>query len=198
MVTDTVSVGGPGQPPELPKKLEDTILRRFVFQTFGRARRTQDSPVVPDVWLRYIQIAEKLAHAHIKGESAHDAVVDLLLTPWTGTTAGHISGRLRDRLGDRAKAAHLAESTSRVRTRVEFYTLVRDIVPLTGWWQELSKHLDEFQKVFHWLSEIKDDPPISKALAKSRVHSFLYATFIEFFRYAALVGFIDRLMNADS
>jgi hypothetical protein len=49
MATDRVSVGGPGQPPELPKKLEDMLLRRFVFQTFGRARRTQDSPVVPDV-----------------------------------------------------------------------------------------------------------------------------------------------------
>ena len=32
-------------------KLDEATLRRFVFQTFGRARRTQDSPVMPDVWL---------------------------------------------------------------------------------------------------------------------------------------------------
>ena len=141
MPTDAVSVGGHGQPPELPKKLEDMILRRFVFQTFGRARRTQDSPVVPDVWLRYIRIAEKMAHAHIRGESPHDAALDLLLTPWTGTTPGYIAKRLRERLGnDRAKEAHIAQSTSRVVARVDFLTLVREVVPLTGWRQELSKH----------------------------------------------------------
>ena len=27
--------------------IDDATLRRFVFQTFGRARRTQDSPVMP-------------------------------------------------------------------------------------------------------------------------------------------------------
>jgi serine protease AprX len=92
MATDRVSVGGPGQPPELPKKLEDMLLRRFVFQTFGRARRTQDSPVVPDVWLRHIRIAEKVAHAHIRGESAHDVAVDLLLTCCSPRTTGHGQG----------------------------------------------------------------------------------------------------------
>ena len=41
--------------------LDEGTLRRFVFQTYGRARRTQDSPIMPDVWLRYIRIAEAVA-----------------------------------------------------------------------------------------------------------------------------------------
>ena len=41
-------------------RLDEATLRRFVFQTFGRARRTQDSPVMPDVWLRYYaSVAER-------------------------------------------------------------------------------------------------------------------------------------------
>ena len=45
-----------------PSNLSDTTLRRLVFQTFGRARKTQDSPIVPDVWIKYIRVAESIAH----------------------------------------------------------------------------------------------------------------------------------------
>jgi hypothetical protein len=72
----------PTQPPAppVPAPLDEGVLRRFVFQTFARARRTQDSPVVPDVWLRYIRVAEDIAHARIAGKPLPDGGVDLLLT----------------------------------------------------------------------------------------------------------------------
>ena len=38
-----------------------------LLQKLGRSRRTQDSPVVPDVWLRYIRVAEEIAHARMAG-----------------------------------------------------------------------------------------------------------------------------------
>ena len=86
-------------------KLEEATLRRFVFQTFGRARRTQDSPVMPDVWLRYIRVAEAIAQARIQGkQSATSEWVDLLLTPWSGARAGEIAKRLRDQLPGGATA----------------------------------------------------------------------------------------------
>jgi hypothetical protein len=74
-----------------PDRLDEATLRRLVFQTFGRARRTQDSPVVPEVWLRYIRIAEDIAHAHIADDPPPDGTLDVLLTPWSGTTPGYIA-----------------------------------------------------------------------------------------------------------
>src|SRR5215470_19736423 len=119
--------------PELPGRLDEATLRCFVFQTFGRARRTQDSPVVPDVWLRYIRIAEDIARSSIVGEPAPYDALDLLLTPWTGTTPGYIASELRSRLSRRPPqgkhAARIAQSTSRVVARIDFLTLVREVVP---------------------------------------------------------------------
>jgi len=132
-------------------KLDEGTLRRFVFRTFGRARRTQDSPVMPDVWLRYIRLAEKIANARIDGLSLPNGVVDLLLTPWSGDRPGEIASKLRERLrrrdsekltggpggGQRYSAARVALSESRVVASADFETLVRDVVPLTGWWTRL-------------------------------------------------------------
>src|ERR1700709_710015 len=71
--------------------LDEATLRRFVFQTIGRARRTQDSPVMPDVWLRYIRVAERSSAAGKPAER-----VDLLLTPRSGVRPGQIAKRLRE------------------------------------------------------------------------------------------------------
>jgi serine protease AprX len=179
--------------PKPPEPLDEAVLRRFVFQTFGRARRTQDSPVVPDVWLRYIRIAEDIAHARIAGEKTlPNGEVDLLLTPWSGVSPGDIAQRLRERLaeGERWKAARIAQSTTRVVAIVDFLTLVREVVPLTGWWRRL---VPTFEAMFEWFEEsLKRGRTLSWALSHTNTDE------VELFRYAALVGFIDRLMNADS
>src|SRR6185295_13059379 len=84
--------------------LDEGTLRRFVFQTYGRARRTQDSPIMPDVWLRYIRIAEKIAQANIRPNLTPPSdVVDLLLTLWSGERPGRIVKKLQDQLGPIAK-----------------------------------------------------------------------------------------------
>jgi subtilisin family serine protease len=67
---------------------------------------------------------------------------------------------------------------------------VRDVVPLTGWWQRVFQDTRAFETIFQWL-EVSIEQEITLSLALSRAGSQ-----IEFFRYAALVGFIDRLMNA--
>jgi serine protease AprX len=179
----------------LPARLDEATLRRLVFQTFGRARRTQDSPIVPDVWLRYIRVAEDAARARIEGRKLPDTalVLDLLLTPWTGTTPGYVAQQLRARLApaDRRRA-RIAQSTSRVVSGLDFPTLVSVVVPLTGWWQRLDSELRDFQTVSGWVRD-----SISKKRSVSRAMSDAGSN-VEFYRYAALIGFIDRLMNADS
>jgi serine protease AprX len=183
-------------------KLDEGTLRRFVFRTFGRARRTQDSPVMPDVWLRYIRLVEKIANARVEGSNPPNGVVDLLLTPWSGDSPGDIASKLRERLkrrdaekltagqmgGQRFNSARVALSESRVVACVDFETLVRDVVPLTGWW----KGLFQKKKGANIVTE-KFDVVIKRIEEKKPS-----GTDFELFRYAALVGFIDSLLNANS
>ena len=182
-------------------RLDEGTLRRFVFRTFGRARRTQDSPVMPDVWLRYIRLAENIANARADGSNIPNGLVDLLLTPWSGDRPGDIARKLRERLkrrdsekltsgqgGKRLNSARIALSDSRVVSCVDFETLVRDVVPLTGWW----KRLFQKKKGAKTVTE-KFDVVIRRIEEKTPGGSDF-----ELFRYAALVGFIGSLLNANS
>jgi subtilisin family serine protease len=199
-------------------RLDEGTLRRLVFRTFGRSRRTQDSPVMPDVWLRYIRVAERGL-----GQSSHsNGTVDLLLTPWSGERPGRIGNDLRKRLEDRdkelLKTARIALSGSRVVVCACFDALVGDIVPLTGWWSRLFR-----QAVKNWIEENSeklaalDDAKQKDAYTEKQKEKF-HETFvlmlkridqkklplggrvinIEFARYCMLVGFIDQLSKADS
>jgi serine protease AprX len=198
------------------EKLEEATLRRFVFQTFGRARRTQDSPVMPDVWLRYIRVAERSAAA---GKPAEP--VDLLLTPWSGVRPGQIAKRLRESIAPgstelgplnteqqgKLAPARIALSDSRVVACVDFETLVRNVVPLSGWWQRLFR-----SDIANQFPEKKLDNPTKEDLQEIRrvrteVFNAAFARIgksvanpenlkgfdVDLSRYAALVGFVDRL-----
>jgi subtilisin family serine protease len=181
-------------------KLDDATLRRFVFQTYGRARRTQDSPVMPDVWLQYIKVAEKVAEANTRAQSGQEGTqaedVDLLLTPWSGVSPGMILARLQESMGATgprpAPAAYQGAQRTRTRmalsgTRVvicaNFNTLVCHIVPLSSWWIDRFKDDAEYDTTFDHIVRDLDKPRGTDA---------------EFARYFALVGFIDCLLNADS
>lgn len=179
------------------ERLDEGTLRRFVFQTYGRARRTQDSPIMPDVWLRYIRVAESIARAQPNGDvKCPDDVVDLLITPWSGGRPGVILSRLQKSMGSigtgRATApyvgaqqtlARIAISDTRIVICANFNTLICHIVPLSSWWLERFKDDAGFDEVFN---------QIVKDLDKPRGED------VEFARYFAMVGFIDTLLNADS
>jgi serine protease AprX len=204
----------PGKPMGIDDQgnLEEATLRRFVFQTFGRARRTQDSPVMPDVWLRYIRVAEKIAVATIDRSKAPTDLVDLLLTPWSGVRPGQIAKRLRDRLKpssaakplpsrrhSRLAAARIALSDSRVVACANFETLVRDVVPLSGWWQQLFQKKKEIESGPTTQTERFDD--VFKGIVRYVRETRRPAppgSDIELSRYAALVGFIALLQEAGS
>jgi serine protease AprX len=215
--TSKGSSSTPGETPSTPEKsegidsegkLEEAALRRFVFQTFGRARRTQDSPVMPDVWLRYIRVAEKVAKARIdfkrdKSSRMPGDLVDLLLTPWSGVRPGWIANELRRQLeksttehlrADLFRSARIALTDSRVVVCANFETLVRHVVPLSNWWRSLFLRRrqgkeDErltFGEVFE---KIEDE------LKKTKKPS---GPNIELSRYAALVGFISLLHTVET
>src|SRR5262245_44261156 len=79
----------PEQTPQIPDEfppIPEETWRRLIFRTFGHQRFTQDSPIMPDVWLRY-------------AKALPDSPVDLILTPKAGHAPGKIAVMLQDRLG---------------------------------------------------------------------------------------------------
>jgi serine protease AprX len=191
---------------EGPDRLEEATLRRFVFQTFGRSRRTQDSPVMPDVWLRYIRVAEKIAkfsrEARSDASSPPSDLVDLLLTPWSGVRPAEIAKLLRKWLGTAEKVgsptpARIAISDSRVVVNSSFETLVCYVVPLSNWWREslricATKAARDGGTSAQFKSVLEE---IIKEAEDGRKPSGVRN---ELSRYFALVGFIDFLRTAAS
>ncbi len=133
MADDTSATGMSGD--------ERQKLIALVHQTFGHSRFTQDSPIRPDVWMKYW---ERLAES---GES--DPRVDLIITPHDGIAAGQVAVALEVLLagknpeypkysdsipGIRAKC-RLSYSRSAIQANLTFGQLLRAIVPLTVWWK---------------------------------------------------------------
>jgi len=119
------------QPRELVEKL-----------IYGREqirRYTQDTPILLDVWITYIENPGKPA--------------DLLLTPYQqmasgDATAGSLCKELRDRLnrerasyqrssGDSTrKPSNVAYNQATVAVRLYFDELVRVVLPMSAWWHQ--------------------------------------------------------------
>jgi len=94
----------------------------------GRARRfTQDSPVLPDVWIKF---AEDL-----------DAKRELLLTPFAEARPGELRRVVEERLGPDpmkdGEPRELIYNQSTALATITFEELVRVILPMTYWWSNM-------------------------------------------------------------
>ena len=117
-------------------------LEELIFRGEASRRFTQDSPVLPDVWLAF-------------GEAyCRDPLVrrDLLLTPHRNASAAALGFALQQRLraerqtrewrsrhgGEKAAdvAAHIAYNSASVAARLSFDELIRVVLPLSDWWRE--------------------------------------------------------------
>lgn len=99
--------------------LNGTELEKLIFGTPRLRRFTQDSPVLPDVWLAYNEDPGKPA--------------DLLLTPYRDGNPAELYRALRARLPGRGDRG-LTYNTSYVVVRLTFAELIRSALPLTKWW----------------------------------------------------------------
>jgi serine protease AprX len=125
-------------------KLEREWVEELIFGTELLRRFTQDSPVLPDVWLGY---AENLG-----------AQLDLLLTPYREGSTGELGLKLQERLlqerqttfwqrrhGGQAAAAssaQIAYNRSNVVVRLYFDELIRVVLPLSPWLARLTGRYD--------------------------------------------------------
>jgi hypothetical protein len=100
-------------------------LQELIYGAGAGRRFTQDSPVMPDVWLAYGQTT---------------GPVDLLLTPHTGTSPGALAAELQARLPNSARVAH---SDTYVVARLSFDELISLALPLTKWWYDQIVDADD-------------------------------------------------------
>jgi hypothetical protein len=145
----------------------------------GRVRRfTQDSPVLPDVWLEYAKapgtgdLDDERLTPTTDPAAAHPPV-RLLLTPYGETAAAVVARTLRERLKverarpewrldkhhDAARPARIVYNQSTVAAELYLEDLLRIVLPMTDWWQQrvggdlavfVTKPLD------FWVDLIKD------------------------------------------
>jgi serine protease AprX len=118
-------------------ELNTTDVLKLLYGDGAARRFTQDSPVLPDVWMAYLKEPEKPQ--------------DLLLTPFVApslepNTPGKLAHRLTHLLGDRKRARSpsfraerkgthaIAYNQATVAVRLWFDELVRIILPLSAWW----------------------------------------------------------------
>ena len=152
--------------------LERWLVEQLMFGS-GRVRRfTQDSPVLPDVWLEYALDPEDFVNrlTHRDTDDPH-ARVNLLLAPYRDVSPGHLAEVLRRRIEEKRspelwnpfrhpelKAARIIYNQSSVAATLYFEDLVRTVIPMTGWWHKLAKKFD---------LDLLQDPATQEALAEA-------------------------------
>ncbi len=163
-----------------PQRLDRDLMEQLLFGT-GRARRfTQDSPVLPDVWLEYAkQPAEDggppAGTARGRSPAALLPPVKLLLTPYREVAAGEVRRTVRERLtAERQTAAwrafghapsplpRVVYNLSTVAATLHFEDLVRVVLPMTEWWHRLTREwsVDDIRDETsqRWLAQAIRDP----------------------------------------
>ncbi len=121
----------------------------LLLESAQRRRFTQDSPVFADVWLRYY-------------ENGPDTRQDLLLEPHRRTPAGRLAMAVRERLGGVETEHRMAYAGEYVAVQLTLRELLRDVLPLSGWWRDLSRptHGSVFAHLRHFAegSTLAPDP----------------------------------------
>lgn len=105
-------------------KLEFKNLGPWIFGSEQLKRFTQDSPVMPDVWLAYGR--------------APAATLDLLLEPHAASSTAELAKAVLD--ADHSpkdpQPIRLAYNQSHVAVQLSFTQMLRSVLPLSQWWQQ--------------------------------------------------------------
>jgi hypothetical protein len=164
--------------PREPLKLDRQLMEQLLFGT-GRVRRfTQDTPILPDVWLEVARGRdEDERQTRLEATNTGDPFppIKLLLTPLREQTSGTVAQELRRRLReDRAtpewrafghdpdKLPRVVYNQSTVAATLYFEDLIRVALPMTSWWARLDRQWKiqglQIPEVRDILAEAVQDP----------------------------------------
>jgi len=118
-------------------KIKREWLEQLMFRGAASRRFTQDSPILPDVWIAYSEVLP----------IAPTERIDLLFTPHRDASAAALCHAIRFRLqadkegrswkewhGNTNERARLAYHQSSAVAYLTFHELLRVVVPLSRWW----------------------------------------------------------------
>ncbi len=130
-------------------------LERWLFGVGRTQRRTQDSPIKPDVWHAFARpedlddperdltplLADRVVADPMKKYEADPALhwerrVDLLLRPHDQSSAAALAYAIGARVEAEREQTLLAWNDVYVAARLTFKELLVDVLPLSRWWQE--------------------------------------------------------------
>jgi hypothetical protein len=145
------------EPGEDRHKLDRQLLEQLIFGT-GRVRRfTQDTPILPDVWIEYARDREdedaRLTRTPDRTDTGDPfPPIKLLLAPLREQSSGTVAQELRRRLRedrtakewqafghDPRKLPRVVYNQSTVAATLYFEDLIRVALPMTSWWTHLDK-----------------------------------------------------------
>jgi serine protease AprX len=134
--------------------LERWVVEQLLFGS-GRVRRfTQDTPVLPDVWIEYATDPKTKQEELTRRRDGLHPPLDLLLTPFRDVTTGAVRTVVRKRVEEERKDAEsklfhadplppkVVYNQSTVMATLYFEDLVRAVIPMTDWWRRLSKRFN--------------------------------------------------------
>jgi serine protease AprX len=164
-------------------QLSQDRVNALIFATFGDQRYTQDSPIMPEVWVSYA--------------GAPRRSLDVLLTPQSGDSPSQLASRVAKRLAtfngkseDDIRAEHeIAYSRSSLVVKVTFRELACVIVPMTKWWSTLDKDARDYSKL---RSHVEQMTHKKMKMAEIVVDAsrLMKRSAWDFIRFCALAGFI--------
>jgi len=189
----------------MPAKLDRNLMEQLMFGT-GRVRRfTQDSPILPDVWLAYAKEPED-------GTDPSDPfpAVKLLLTPFREASAGDVRRELLARLRQERETAEwkafhhpveplprVAYNLTTVAATLYFEDLIRVVLPMTDWWARLDKQLEiervQEKDVQSYLTKAVQDPEHAHAIpaaVKGEPNVYLPPALLWMIRVAGMLAIV--------
>jgi len=120
-----------------PVPLTRRLVEELMFGV-GRTRRfTQDTPILPDVWLAYAGQLDEGRPVPRGFEDDPGPPIKLLVTPYRDCAVGAVRKALRERVAQRDQRVVYNQTT--VAAALRFEDLIRGLLPMTEWWHRLSK-----------------------------------------------------------
>jgi serine protease AprX len=135
--------------------LQRDELERLLLQSTGWQRYTQDSPILPDVWMGYLNDPQDKQE-----QLGTDGRQDLLLEPHFRVPAGTLAKAVRERLSALSTDHRLAYAGEYVAVRLTLRELLVAVLPLSSWWTGLI--LPQQGSVFAYLKKFARGQPLAR------------------------------------